>query len=85
MITEVYTSLENTMKYNKFGSHVPFNFKFITDVNNLSKAADFKRSINDWISQTPNDGIPNWVVSKIYYMHLFLRQYKWVIVINSIF
>ncbi|KAM0733413.1 Maltase 1 [Formica fusca] len=62
MMTEAYTSLENTTKYYKFGSHVPFNFKFITDVNNLSKAIDFKRIIDDWISQTPNGGIPNWVM-----------------------
>lgn len=66
MMTEAYTSLENTTKYYKFGSHVPFNFKFITDVNNNSKAADFKRIIDDWISQTPNGEISNWVVSKIH-------------------
>ncbi|KMQ89144.1 maltase 1-like protein [Lasius niger] len=62
MMTEAYTSLENTTRYYKFGSHVPFNFKFITDVNNDSKAADFKRIIDDWISQTPNGEIPNWVM-----------------------
>ncbi|EFN63688.1 Maltase 1 [Camponotus floridanus] len=61
-MTEAYTSLENTTKYYKFGSHVPFNFKFISDVNNVSKAADFKRIIDDWMSQTPNDESPNWVM-----------------------
>ncbi|XP_025263125.1 maltase 2-like [Camponotus floridanus] len=62
IMTEAYTSLENTTKYYKFGSHVPFNFKFISDVNNVSKAADFKRIIDDWMSQTPNDESPNWVM-----------------------
>lgn len=65
-MTEAYTSLENTTRYYKFGSHVPFNFLFITDINNISKAADFKRIIDDWMSQTPNCDSPNWVVSKIH-------------------
>lgn len=62
IMTEAYSNLENTMKYYKFGSHVPFNFKFISDVNNVSKAADFKRIIDDWMSQMPNDESPNWVM-----------------------
>ncbi|XP_072743584.1 maltase 1-like [Anoplolepis gracilipes] len=62
MMTEAYTSLENTTKYYKFGSHVPFNFKFIMEVNNVSKAKDFKRIIDNWISQTPNGESPNWVM-----------------------
>ncbi|GAB1869739.1 alpha-glucosidase [Camponotus japonicus] len=62
IMTEAYTSLKNTTRYYKFGSHVPFNFKFITDVNNVSKAADFKRIIDDWMSQTPNGESPNWVM-----------------------
>lgn len=70
-MTEAYTSLENTVKYYKFGSHVPFNFKF-TDVNNVSKAMDFKRIIDVWMSQMPNGESPNWVVSKIH-ICMFLR------------
>lgn len=73
IMTEAYTSLENTTRYYKFGSHVPFNFKFITDVNNVSKAADFKRIIDDWMSQTPNGESPNWVVSKIHLIYSLLR------------
>jgi len=65
-MTEAYTSLENTTKYYKFGSHVPFNFKFIMDTNDTSEAIDFKRTIDDWISHTPSGASPNWVVSKIY-------------------
>lgn len=64
-MTEAYTSLENTTRYYKFGAQVPFNFKFIMDVDNTSKAADFKRIIDDWMSYTPRDASPNWVVSKI--------------------
>jgi len=73
-MTEAYSSLENTTKYYKFGSHVPFNFNFIMDVNNISKALDFKRIIDNWMSYTPIGASPNWVVSKIY-VHLFFLIY----------
>ncbi|XP_020278781.1 maltase 1-like [Pseudomyrmex gracilis] len=62
MMTEAYTNLANTTKYYKFGAQVPFNFKFITDVNNNSKPTEFKRIIDDWMANTPSDGSPNWVM-----------------------
>ncbi|XP_015183311.1 PREDICTED: maltase 1-like [Polistes dominula] len=62
IMTEAYTSLENTTKFYKYGSHVPFNFKFITDVNNKSSPTDFKKTIDDWITNTPDGSVPNWVM-----------------------
>ncbi|XP_076231554.1 alpha glucosidase 2 isoform X2 [Calliopsis andreniformis] len=64
LLTEAYSSWENTMKYYSFGSNVPFNFKFITDANTNSNADDFKNIINKWMQMKPNrtDAVPNWVM-----------------------
>ncbi|OAD52780.1 Maltase 1 [Eufriesea mexicana] len=61
LLTEAYTSLPNTIKYYN-GSNVPFNFKFITDVNANSTASKFRDLINDWISRMPNNSVANWVM-----------------------
>lgn len=64
LLTEAYTSLPNTIKYYNFGSDVPFNFKFITDVNKDSSPDKFQNLINDWISRMPNGSVANWVVRR---------------------
>lgn len=66
-MTEAYTSLENTMKYYNYGSHVPFNFNFITNVNTNSSAMEFKNIIEEWMKAKPKDGVANWVVRKRYF------------------
>ncbi|XP_034948194.1 maltase 1-like [Chelonus insularis] len=63
IMSEAYTSLPNIMKYYKYGSNVPFNFMFVTGLNNRSRAIDFKRSIDGWLNSIPKgDYIANWVV-----------------------
>ncbi|XP_043260143.1 maltase 1-like [Colletes gigas] len=62
LMTEAYTNLNNTIKYYNFGANVPFNFKFITDVNANSTATDFQNVIDNWIKLTPNEKVPNWVM-----------------------
>ncbi|XP_011502955.1 PREDICTED: maltase 2-like [Ceratosolen solmsi marchali] len=62
LFTEAYTNLLNTTKYYRFGSQVPFNFNFITNVHNNSKPAEFKKVIDDWIAQTPINASANWVM-----------------------
>jgi len=62
MMTEAYASLANTIKYYTYGSHVPFNFNFITNVNKDSDAATFKETIDEWMKAMPADGVANWVV-----------------------
>ncbi|KAK1128205.1 hypothetical protein K0M31_002675 [Melipona bicolor] len=62
ILTEAYTSLNSTIKFYDYGSHVPFNFKFITDVNAKSNTTDFANIANNWMKYMPNDGIPNWVM-----------------------
>ncbi|XP_032685970.1 maltase 1-like [Odontomachus brunneus] len=62
MMTEAYTSLENTIKYYNYGSHIPFNFNFIMNVNANSNAAEFKNIIDEWMKAKPKDGVANWVM-----------------------
>ncbi|XP_029161383.1 maltase 1-like [Nylanderia fulva] len=62
MMTEAYTTLENTIKYYNYGSHIPFNFNFITKANNASNATMFKNIIDDWMKGIPNGGVANWVM-----------------------
>ncbi|XP_014295849.2 alpha-glucosidase-like [Microplitis demolitor] len=63
IMTEAYTSLPLTVKYYEYGSNVPFNFMFVTGLNNKSSALDFKRSIDSWLNSIPEgDYIANWVV-----------------------
>ncbi|XP_026672577.1 alpha-glucosidase-like isoform X1 [Ceratina calcarata] len=61
MMTEAYTSLAVNMKFYEYGADFPFNFGFITDVNKDSKAADFKKFIDTWMSNMPAGRTPNWV------------------------
>ncbi|KAL0125452.1 hypothetical protein PUN28_004517 [Cardiocondyla obscurior] len=62
MMTEAYSSLENTIKYYKYGAQVPFNFNFIMNVTANSTPTDFKNIIEDWMNKMPEDGTPNWVM-----------------------
>lgn len=61
-MTEAYTSLQNTTRFYNSGSNVPFNFRFITAVNNRSSVNDFISTISGWIENSPSDATSNWVV-----------------------
>lgn len=69
MMTEAYTSLENTIRYYHYGSHIPFNFNFIMNVNASSSATEFKNIMDEWMKAKPEKGVANWVVRK--YSHIF--------------
>ena len=67
LMTEAYATiplqigwygLNSTIK----GSHMPFNFAMISELNQNSKAAEFKQVIDTWIGLTPTWGTPNWVL-----------------------
>ncbi|GAB1859915.1 alpha-glucosidase [Camponotus japonicus] len=64
ILTEVYATLNLTILYYTSGSTVPFNFMFISDLNNKSSAADFKRLIDRWMNNIPDNPayVANWVV-----------------------
>ena len=61
MMIEAYANMSQTMKYYEAGAHFPFNFGLITEMNNDSKASDYKRMIDDWISNMPPRCTANWV------------------------
>ncbi|KAL2720255.1 hypothetical protein V1478_010521 [Vespula squamosa] len=62
-LTEAYAEFNSTVRYYKSGSTVPFNFMFISDLNNASSALDFKRYIDRWMNNVPSkDYVANWVV-----------------------
>ncbi|XP_076656311.1 alpha glucosidase 2 [Halictus rubicundus] len=62
LMTEAYTSLDDTIKYYNYGSNIPFNFKYITDANAKSSSEQFKKIAEDWIKAMPQDGTANWVM-----------------------
>ncbi|XP_076249708.1 alpha-glucosidase [Calliopsis andreniformis] len=61
MMIEAYTNISMTMKYYEVGAHFPFNFGIITDLNMNSTAADFKRVIDQWMTNMPAGCTANWV------------------------
>lgn len=71
MMTEAYANITFTMKYyhsddgTRKGSHMPFNFLMITDLNKFSKAQDFVYVISKWMNYMPAGETANWVVSMI--------------------
>lgn len=67
LFTEAYANITFTMKYfidekGNLGSHFPFNFILIENLNENSNAFDFKREIDRWISNLPSIGVSNWVL-----------------------
>ncbi|XP_001943317.1 maltase A1 isoform X1 [Acyrthosiphon pisum] len=66
MITEAYTSMENTMRYygdeTSLGAHMPFNFGLIDRLNEYSNATKFNEAINNWLDNMPEGKCANWVI-----------------------
>lgn len=67
MMTEVYATIQNVVKYfgegDRVGAQMPFNFDLITDVDASSSAADIKRAVDKFMTYKPVDKQANWVVS----------------------
>ncbi|XP_012530711.1 alpha-glucosidase [Monomorium pharaonis] len=62
MMMEAYANMTMTMKYYVYGAHFPFNFGFVADTNQDSKAIDFKKLIDRWMINMPVlKGTANWV------------------------
>ncbi|XP_058460534.1 maltase A3-like [Malaya genurostris] len=67
IMTESYSNIDIVMKYygnaTVPGSHIPFNFRFITDLGKDSSTQDIENAIKYWINHMPNDGaVANWVL-----------------------
>lgn len=67
MMTEVYASIQDVVRYfgegERLGAQMPFNFDLITDVDASSSAADIKRAVDKFLTYKPVDKDANWVVS----------------------
>ncbi|XP_013201279.2 maltase A1 [Amyelois transitella] len=65
MMTEAYSSPQNTMRYfgngDREGAQMPFNFNLITDVNGDSTAAEIKYALDKFLTFKPIDKLANWV------------------------
>ncbi|KAL7025501.1 hypothetical protein ACKWTF_013496 [Chironomus riparius] len=66
IMTEAYTSLDNMIRFygenGRKGSHIPFNFELISNVNTESTASDYFTRINNWLSRVPEGSQANWVL-----------------------
>ncbi|XP_017464729.1 PREDICTED: maltase 2 isoform X2 [Rhagoletis zephyria] len=67
LMTEAYADLKTLMDYyetedGKQGAHFPFNFNFITDLNEQSDARDFVFNIQKWLTYMPRGHTANWVM-----------------------
>lgn len=68
MMTEAYAEIENQIRWygNETvpGSHMPFNFALISDLDADSKAQDFQNAVQRWYSRLPTSigAEANWVL-----------------------
>ncbi|XP_018793242.1 PREDICTED: maltase 2-like isoform X2 [Bactrocera latifrons] len=67
LMTEAYADLKTLMDYyetkdGKRGAHFPFNFNFITDLDEHSDARDYVFNIQKWLTYMPREHTANWVM-----------------------
>ncbi|XP_022816674.1 maltase A1-like isoform X1 [Spodoptera litura] len=64
ILTEAYADLPKIMRYYGDKNHngsVPFNFFYLTELNNKSNARDMKMTIDKWMTHMPTGKVANWV------------------------
>ncbi|XP_053966298.1 maltase A1 [Anastrepha ludens] len=66
LLTEAYTSFDNILRFYGNGvlngSHIPFNFDFLTNVVNNTKAPVVVEHIEKWLNSMPEGVYANWVL-----------------------
>ncbi|XP_011184381.2 maltase A1 [Zeugodacus cucurbitae] len=66
LMTEAYTSFDNMILYYgngvRNGSQIPFNFDFLTNLQNDTKAPAVVEHINKWLNAMPEGVLANWVL-----------------------
>ncbi|XP_055710288.1 maltase 2-like [Phlebotomus papatasi] len=66
MMTEAWVGGEDFVRYyqdgNRQGSHMPFNFDLITDLDGSKRPSDFKRVIDNKLQLIPEGKVVNWVL-----------------------
>ncbi|XP_022821247.1 maltase A1-like isoform X2 [Spodoptera litura] len=65
LFSEGYANITMTMLYygneeGRIGTHIPFNFDFITDVSSKSNARDFVYTTLKWLTYMPYGAVANW-------------------------
>ena len=70
LMTEAYTSVENTVRFYADAegnprAHFPFNFVLIENLDENSNAEDFKKVIDKWMNLVPTGSTSNWVVCNV--------------------
>lgn len=69
LMTEAYTSLEYLMQFytngTSLGSHIPFNFQLLLNLNSGTNGSEVKSLIDLWLNSMPNgtEFHANWVVN----------------------
>lgn len=69
MMTESYSEIAKAQLFygdrkSRNGSHIPFNFEMIKNMNQYSTAKNYKKAVDDWLDAMPKDVQANWVVRK---------------------
>ncbi|KAL7047365.1 hypothetical protein ACKWTF_002883 [Chironomus riparius] len=66
MMTEAYADIDKQIKWygteEQPGSHMPFNFALISNLDRYSTAQDFQDAVHAWYSRLPSFGEANWVL-----------------------
>lgn len=68
LTTEAYASHDATMRFygneEKPGSHFPFNFLLLTNLDGETNALNLNDTIAKYLSSMDDNKYPNWVVSQ---------------------
>ncbi|KAH8355357.1 hypothetical protein KR093_011546 [Drosophila rubida] len=66
LLTEAYAPLDVLMQYygnsTHNGSHIPFNFELISNINYKSDAYHYSELIHNWLDNMPAGQVANWVL-----------------------
>jgi alpha-glucosidase len=62
MVAEIYTNVNETMKYYESGADMPFNFNLLSENLNDCGGTCFHKIINGWLEAMPRDKWPNYVL-----------------------
>lgn len=63
MLEALNDNVQAVAKYYSYGGDIPKYFEMIQNLNDTSKPNDFKRIIDQWVQNVPDNHVPNWMVS----------------------
>lgn len=62
LMTEAYANQTFTTMYYEYGSHFPFNFGFIENLNDRDNAYGIRQVVDNWLNNMPQGAAANWVL-----------------------